>query len=90
MKIRIDLQFGNSSTLTREIVVSMPSRLSNVSFPVPVATSSEEVKSAPQMMGRAKPRLASKQYTLDPSFLEGGSWVLSKDENGKTTWVKEW
>ena len=90
MKIRIDLQFGNSSRLTRELVVSMPSRLSNVSFPVPVATSSEEVRSAPQMMGRPKPRLVGKQYTITPELLEAGSWVLSKDENGKTTWVKEW
>ena len=42
------------------------------------------------MMGRAKPRLPGKQYTIAPELLEAGSWVLSKDENGKTTWVKEW
>jgi len=79
-----------SSTLThREIVVSMPSRLSNVSFPVPVATSSEEVRSAPQMMGRAKPRLPGKQTAIVPEFMEAGCWVLRKEENGKTTFTKE-
>ena len=75
------------STLTR-IVVKMPSRLSNVSFPLAATDSSVEVTSEPQkMMGRAKPRLPSKQ-TIDPKFMEG-SWVLSKDENGKTTLTKE-
>ena len=80
-----------SSTLTRVIVVRMPSRLSNVSFPVSVSTSdsSEEVRSAPQMMGRAKPRLAGKQTTINPEFMEAGCWVLRKEENGKTTFSKE-
>jgi hypothetical protein len=71
----------------------MPSsRLSNVSFPVPSATSesSDEAKSAPQLRGRAKPRLPGKQTAINPEFMEAGSWLLTKGENGKTTWVKEW
>ena len=70
----------------------MPSRLSNMSFPTPIATSesSEVVKSAPQIGGRAKPRLPSKQATIAPELLEGGCWVLRKDESGKITYIKEW
>ena len=93
IKIMIDLQFGNSNQHTNtHTAVRMPSRLSNVSFAVPVATSdsSEEVKSAPQMKGRAKPRLAGKQTTIPSEFMETGSWVLSKDESGKITYNKEW
>ena len=94
IEIIIDLQFENSNQHTNtHTAVRMPSRLSNMSFPVPVATfeSSEEVKSAPQMMrGRAKPRLPGKQTTIPSEFMEGGSWLLHKDESGKITYTKEW